>query len=271
MELPFFSIIIPTLNEEKYLPQLLNDLKKQVYQDFEVIIVDGRSEDKTIKKAQRFKKDLDLKIVTSKIRHVSVQRNLGADQANGRVLLFMDADNQLPEEFILGIRYQLERFRPRLFTCYLMADTEKAADKITASVMNFSMEIFSNFEEASFAMGAFIGCSKSAFKKIGGFSENVDYGEDGDFVRRAFKLGFEFRIFHHPRFTYSFRRIRKEGKLNMLRKTTKLTYRLLSQKPLKTLEKDYPMAGGKWYEQKKSKKLNQQLNKAFKELKDLFS
>lgn len=272
MDQPFFSIIIPTLNEEKYLPRLLADLTKQIYQDFEVIIVDGQSEDQTIKQAEKFNQDLNLKIVISKKRHVSVQRNLGAQKAKGQVFMFMDADNQLPREFILGSRYQLERFQPDVFTCYLMADTNKPADKITASVMNFGMDISSNFEDASFAMGAFIGATKQAFIKLKGFNEQVNYGEDGDFVRKAMKKDLEFRIFKHPRFVYSFRRIRKEGKLNVLRKSTKLTYRLLNEKPLTTLDKDYPMLGGKFYEQpKKAKKLNSQIKKAFKQIIDLFS
>ena len=47
----FFSIIIPALNEAKYLPHLLDDLSDQTFQDFEVIIVDGNSNDQTVAKA----------------------------------------------------------------------------------------------------------------------------------------------------------------------------------------------------------------------------
>jgi len=53
---PFFSIVIPTLNEEKYLPNLLNDLTKQKEKDFEIIVVDGKSEDRTIDIAIKYKK-----------------------------------------------------------------------------------------------------------------------------------------------------------------------------------------------------------------------
>jgi len=49
---PFFSIIIPCLNEEKSLPLLLKDLAGQTLQDFEVIVVDGQSQDKTVVKAE---------------------------------------------------------------------------------------------------------------------------------------------------------------------------------------------------------------------------
>ena len=55
MKKPFFSIIIPTLNEEKYLPHLLADLAKQTFQDFEVIVIDGQSTDQTVPKTKLFK------------------------------------------------------------------------------------------------------------------------------------------------------------------------------------------------------------------------
>jgi len=56
-----FSICIPTLNEEKYLPLLLNCLLNQDYKNFEVIISDGGSTDKTIEVAKKYQNYLDLK------------------------------------------------------------------------------------------------------------------------------------------------------------------------------------------------------------------
>ena len=75
----FFSIVIPSLNEEKYLPKLLEDLAAQTYSDFEVIVVDGNSKDETVKRSLEFKKSLlSLEVISSKERNVSHQRNLGA-------------------------------------------------------------------------------------------------------------------------------------------------------------------------------------------------
>ena len=102
---PFFSIVIPTLNEEKYLPKLLQNLADQTFKDFEVIHVDGRSEDKTVQKAARFSKKLDIKTLISQKRHVSHQRNLGGKKAQGKWLVFMDADNFLKPYFLQGLKY----------------------------------------------------------------------------------------------------------------------------------------------------------------------
>ena len=55
MEKYSFSIIIPTLNEERNLPNLLKELSEQTFNDFELIVVDGLSDDKTLVKANSFK------------------------------------------------------------------------------------------------------------------------------------------------------------------------------------------------------------------------
>src|SRR3989344_7060609 len=91
---PFFSVVIPTLNEEKYLPKLLKCLREQLDKDFEVIVVDGSSDDKTVERAE------GVKIIASKKRNVSYQRNLGAKAARGKWLVFLDADVSIPANYL---------------------------------------------------------------------------------------------------------------------------------------------------------------------------
>ncbi|PIV12587.1 MAG: teichoic acid biosynthesis protein, partial [Candidatus Nealsonbacteria bacterium CG03_land_8_20_14_0_80_36_12] len=92
------SIIIPTLNEEKYLPSLLEEIKKQNFSDYEIIVADGGSEDKTVKIARNY----GCKIVKGGLP--AKGRNEGAKIAEGDILLFMDADNIfLPENFLKNL------------------------------------------------------------------------------------------------------------------------------------------------------------------------
>src|SRR3989344_8640720 len=120
MTTPALSIIIPTLNEEKYLPTLLTDLSRQTYRDFEVIIVDGHSADRTVAKANLFAHRLPLfKIVDSPIRDVCRQRNLCAEEAQAETLLFLDADNRIAPHFLLGLKYRQEQSRTDFFTTWV--------------------------------------------------------------------------------------------------------------------------------------------------------
>lgn len=91
------SIVIPTLNEEKYLSGILKDLTKQKKSFSEIIIVDGQSLDKTIQVATRYQKKLPIKIYVTK-KGVSCQRNYGANRATGDWLIFFDADTRLEKK-----------------------------------------------------------------------------------------------------------------------------------------------------------------------------
>jgi glycosyltransferase involved in cell wall biosynthesis len=59
---PIISVVIPTYNEEKDIEDLLESLNKQTFKNFEVIIVDNYSKDKTIEIVKRFKRKLNLRI-----------------------------------------------------------------------------------------------------------------------------------------------------------------------------------------------------------------
>lgn len=240
---PFFSIVIPALNEEKFLPLLLQDLAKQTIRDFEVIVVDGQSSDKTVAKSKSFADKLPtLSILTSKVKNVSVQRNLGALKAQGQYLLFNDADNRLPAYFLEGVRYQLHVKPLDLFTCWFIPDSETGSDKTIATYMNIIIETGSLIGQPV-AYGALIGCRQNIYHRIGGFNPEVGFAEDTEFVNRGFKKGFSFGVFHEPRFSYSFRRFRKVGKIKLLQKYAVLNLKYLTNQKVNQ-PKEYPMGGG---------------------------
>ena len=82
----YLSIIIPTLNEENYLPLLLESIKKQNFKSYEIIVADAGSTDRTIEIA----KNHGCKITSGGLP--AKARNQGAKIAKGDLLLFSDAD-----------------------------------------------------------------------------------------------------------------------------------------------------------------------------------
>ena len=112
---PYFSLIIPCLNEQKVLPLLLSDINKQIFSDFEIIVVDGKSEDKTKEIALKNPKTT---LIISDKRNVSHQRNLGAKNANGKYLVFFDADTRINDYFLSGLAYRVQMCKPDMFSCW---------------------------------------------------------------------------------------------------------------------------------------------------------
>ena len=97
------SVIIPTYNEEKVIGDCLKSLSEQTYKDLEIIVVDDGSTDNSRFKIQSPK--LQFKIQNLKLleqRHLGPgeARNLGAKQAKGDILVFVDADMIFDKKFI---------------------------------------------------------------------------------------------------------------------------------------------------------------------------
>lgn len=89
------SVIIPVFNTEKYIVSCLKSLVNQTYVNFEVIIVDDGSTDKSYEVIQEFlnSTSLEYKILKKPNGGVSSARNLGITNSNGKYLLFLDSDD----------------------------------------------------------------------------------------------------------------------------------------------------------------------------------
>ena len=87
------SIILPTYNNDKTVEECLESIFMQDYpkKDFEVLFIDGESNDKTLKIAKKF----DVKILKNKKRNEEAGRIMGINQAKGEIIAFVDADNVL--------------------------------------------------------------------------------------------------------------------------------------------------------------------------------
>lgn len=209
------SIIIPTLNEERFLPKLLRSIVEQQFKGrLEVIVVDGNSADKTIDAARSYKDELDELLVVRSKRGVAHQRNVGALRAKYKYILFLDADIFLPKKFLPRLlRFVKPRERFLIFTMHI-PEKFNILDYLFISplvLIAFMHQFFSPVLSGSFML-----TTKKNHDVIGGFKEGVELGEDLDYCERSYKAGTKYNFFLYPWVLASPRRLRKEGRLRLL-------------------------------------------------------
>jgi len=203
------SIIIPTLNEENYLPLLLESLKNQTYRDFEVIIADAGSKDKTVRMAKKW----GCRVI--KGGAPGVGRNRGAKVAKGSTLIFLDSDVVLPEEFLEETLKEFEEKNLDVASCYVKVLSDKDVDALMYDIANLYLGLSQFFKPK--AAGHFMMIKKETHQKICGFDEKIKVAEDFDYIKRAAKIG-KFRYLISCEIPVSVRRLDREGRMTMATK-----------------------------------------------------
>jgi glycosyltransferase involved in cell wall biosynthesis len=94
------SVVIPTYNEERDIGECLKSLGKQSFRNFEIIVVDDGSRDRTREIARKFKK---VKLILGAHRGPGFSRNLGARKAGGNILVFVDADMTFDKDYLKNL------------------------------------------------------------------------------------------------------------------------------------------------------------------------
>jgi len=200
------SIIIPTYNEEKYLPILLKSIKKQTFKDYEIIVADANSKDKTKRIAKKF----NCKITKGGLP--AAGRNNGAKIAKGNILLFIDADCIIKSNFLKNALNEIESRKLDVAGCYVWPLSKKLSDNIIFSLYNFWIYLSQVVNPHASAHGIF--CKKNIHNKLKGFDETIKIDEDMNYVKRGSKHG-KFKLLKSAKTYTSIRRFEVEGRLNL--------------------------------------------------------
>lgn len=217
MSTPFFSVVIPTLNEEQFIPLILNDLQKQNDKDFEVIVVDASSTDKTKDVIrERFNK-LPVKLYMTDKRNVSFQRNFGALKAQGFYLLFLDADTRIRPSFIKLSKKIISKKKGLVFIPRILPDEKGAQVDMLFQFINFLLELSISVGKP-FSSGGNMVIERSFFHMLGGFDEKIFMSEDHHLIQQAYNWGVRPKMAAQLSVTYSLRRLKAEGRLRFMYK-----------------------------------------------------
>ena len=201
------SIIIPTLNEEKYLPVLLATIKRQVEIDYEIIVADNSSKDNTRKIAASH----GALVVDGGMP--AKARNNGAAAAKGETLLFLDADVVLPApDFLKKTLEEFDKRKLSLATCVVCPISGRMIDKILHKAANIYIEAFHNISPRLPGFCIFV--RKEIHEKISGFDETIKLAEDHEYAQRAVKFA-KFGILKSYPIVVSVRRFNRDGRFNI--------------------------------------------------------
>jgi len=199
---PRVSIIIPTFQEAKYLPNLLISLKNQTYDPscMEIIVADYNSTDGTREIASKAGA-----IVLDVPRGISAGRNRGAAHATADILIFFDADVILAPNLV-------ERLVSALVNSNLVCVCPGNYLYEGSLLDKASAALVAQFKPVWWTSGRCIAVKREAFNAIGGFDENIEPGEDRDFGVRLYRLyPHQMAVLKDVVLGHSFRRARAHG------------------------------------------------------------
>lgn len=189
----FISVIIPTYNSEKFIENCLNAIKNQSYKKFEVIIVDQKSTDNTVKIAKKFKAKIILVDKPKFYSPPSKSRNIGAKSAKGDIYFHLDSDMQ-PSKLLFEEIVDL--FAKDKKTGALIVHEEDITDGFWSECKALERRCYwgdTSIESARVVRA-------SIFKKIGGYDESISSGEDFDTqskYQKVCEVGFCKNVVYH--------------------------------------------------------------------------
>ena len=199
---PTITVVVPALNEEQRLPLLLNALDRQTRRPDQIVIADAGSTD-------------DTRVIAIARGALVVDggrpaagRNAGAAVATSELILFLDADDELDDDFIAAA---IEEFCDRKLsaaTAFVDPIERDPQNVFACEVVNLYLDVMQYV--APHAPGFCILVRRDVHEAIDGFDETVVLAEDHDYVQRAAEKG-KFRVLRGFRVGTSMRRIEKEG------------------------------------------------------------
>jgi succinoglycan biosynthesis protein ExoA len=193
------SVVIPCFNEQQFISAVLNNLANQYQPDnYEILVVDGRSTDRTRQVIQEFAKnnaELRIRVVDNPARNIPTALNLGIRAASGEIIVRMDAHSipspgyvrrcvQLLSEDKAAVVGMPWHIKPGAET--LMARAIALAVSHPFGIGDAKYRLTSSTAQLvdTVPFGAF---KKSLWKEVGGFNEHLLTNEDYDFNYRVRK------------------------------------------------------------------------------------
>jgi len=187
------SIIIPVLNEEEMIGRCLESLTRLAFahDQFEVLVVDNGSQDKTLAIAGSFKDRLNVKVLQQAGVRISALRNLGAREALVDFVAFLDADCLAPVDWLDRILALASVDSAGVLGAHYLLPEDSSW---VGRTWHRYQEAPKSGEVSHVPAGDLI-MRREDFRKLGGFDATIQTNEDYELCERARKAGMQVRAF----------------------------------------------------------------------------
>jgi glycosyltransferase involved in cell wall biosynthesis len=186
----YFSVIIPAYNVAEYVKGCIEAVQANTLNkgNYEIILSDDGSTDGTLDIAEELKIKI-VRNVNDNKKTIGALRNLGAHQSRGNVLVFLDADMIVPDDWLMKVQeYFRKGFVGALGVVY---GVPPSAGWVGRTWGNRLHQKFDKVVNVDFLPGGNIFINRSVFEEINGFNENLRTGEDKDLTLRVIKAGYQ--------------------------------------------------------------------------------
>lgn len=217
------SVVIPTYNEEKNIERCLRALEEQTLprEDFEIIVVDGQSSDRTVDIAQRYAD----KVIQQVSEGVGGARNDGVRTAKGDIIVTTDADCIPHREWLEVVQEHFEDENVVAvtgfldpFDCEILNRFENYIYWLLFRISNYILVVFAIVGFYHFC-GANSAFHRNTFLEIGGY-QDLPYSDDIEIFKRLKPMG-KMVLENRMKVNYSIRRIKKMSLMKYIYQITK--------------------------------------------------
>ena len=184
---PRITVVLPAYNEENFIGATLKSLVNQTYKNFELIVVDNNSTDRTAEVAEKY----GACVIVEKQKGVAKARNAGFSAARARIIASTDSDSIVPQNWVERIVTEFEKDDSLvafggLSNLYSGPVSARAAGRYLFKAFWVIDKILSGGWNLS---GFNMAVQKDAFLAIGGFNTSLTMGEDIDLAKRLREVG----------------------------------------------------------------------------------